>query len=129
MVLSVDLGFLQLFATQTFILTGQVTTMTVIYQPNTVQKNSTRENRSAFRFERVLSVRLIPMLGVEPVLVVGMIPIRVVGIEPAFVVGIIPDFVVAMFPDLARAVAEIEKTNMIVQEIEVNVFIFLLLVT
>ena len=72
---------------------------------------------------------MIPVLEIDPVLVVGIVPMRVVGIEPALVVGMIPDFVVGMVPDLAKAVAETAKTNRVVQVIDVNFFIFLLLVT
>jgi hypothetical protein len=72
---------------------------------------------------------MIPVLEIDPVLVVGILPMRVVGIDPDLVVGMSPDFVVGMLPDLARAVAETAKTNRIVQNIDINFFIFLLLVT
>ena len=68
------------------------------------------------------------MLDTGLVEVVEIVPVLVVEIVPVLVVEIVPVFVVEMVPDLAKVVAEIARTNVIVQKIDASFFIVLLLV-
>jgi hypothetical protein len=63
----------------------------------------------------VRMVGIFPALEIKSVLVVGIMPVRVVEMVPVLVVGITPD--------LARVVADTASTNIIVQEIDVTLFI------
>ena len=67
----------------------------------------------------MFSVDLVRVLGIFPVLefvlVVAIVPVRVVAMVPSLVVGITPD--------LARVVVDTARTIIIVQEIDVTLFI------
>ena len=71
---------------------------------------------------------MIPVLDTGLVVVVEIVPVLVVEIVPVLVVEMVPVFVVEIVPDLAKAVAEIARTNVIVHEIDASFFIVLLLV-
>ena len=58
-----------------------------------------------------------------------MVPVLVVDMVPTWVVAIVPVLVVEMMPDFPKLVTDIARTNVIAQEMNVSVFIWLLLVT
>lgn len=73
---------------------------------------------------------MVPARVVEmvPVLVVEMIPVRVVEMMPVLVVEMVPVLVVEIVPPFANAGADIARTNIVDQMIDLAFFIVVLLV-
>jgi hypothetical protein len=74
---------------------------------------------------------MIPVRVVEivPVRVVEIVPAAVVEIVPVLVVEMVPVLVVEMIPPLARAGADMARTNIVDHTIDLRFFIGLLLWT
>jgi hypothetical protein len=62
-----------------------------------------------------------------PLLVVEIIPLLVVEMIPVLVVEMIPVLVVEMIPDFAKVGADIARTNIVQNMVNLTVFIVLLL--
>ena len=71
---------------------------------------------------------MIPVRVVE-IVPVRLVPAAVVEIVPALVVEMVPVLVVEMVPPLAKTGADIARTNVVEQMINLTFFIVLLLVT